>query len=73
MQRQAKCGNDWIDVAADGLGAENTDEHGWRFAPHGWKVMRRAWIGAGGSDRSRDPLKRPFIRAARSAIRAYPC
>ncbi len=28
--------NDWIDVAPDALGVENTDERGWRFAPHGW-------------------------------------
>jgi len=32
--------NGWIDVALDALCVENTDERGWRFAPHGWVAMR---------------------------------
>ena len=31
--------NDWIDAASEELGIENTDERGWRVAPHGWVVM----------------------------------
>jgi hypothetical protein len=39
-KRRAAPGNDWIDVKLDGPGIENTEERRWRFAPHGWAVMR---------------------------------
>ena len=80
--------NDWIDAARMGWVRENTDEHGWRFGPHGWVVMRASVdpeldglteriIGSGfavaPAMASSDPLKRRFIRAAQSAIRVHPC
>jgi hypothetical protein len=74
--------NNWIDEALDGLGLGNTDERGWRFAPHGWVVMRASLDAAtdglteriiGAAMASSDPLRGRFIRAARSAIRVHPC
>jgi hypothetical protein len=38
-------------------GIENTDEHGWRFAPHGWLVMRSSL------DREFDGLTEQIIGA----------
>jgi hypothetical protein len=32
--------SNWIDAVSDALGIDNTDERGWRLAPHGWVVMR---------------------------------
>jgi hypothetical protein len=79
--------HDRIDLELDGLGVENTDERGWRFAPHGWVVARATPNLALDTSRrsahelrngapaiaSREPPQRRFIRAAQSAIRVHPC
>ena len=68
MQRQATCGNDWIDVAAEGLGAENPDEHGWRFAPRGWTAMR-----PDPGSQTRTPLSERIIGAGFAGSEHSPC
>jgi hypothetical protein len=36
----------WIDAAPDAQCMENTDERGWRFAPHGWLAMQASLAAA---------------------------